>query len=223
MNLIKRPWIHCVTYNKAALISSKHVLLMRRRKPQFRDICFSTCNLRDHSPVMIITSWAVIHQLYQPKHAQHPPLVQHFPLNIQCHSYRYIFASRSHTLPCARTCVAALWPLQDFKKLSNVTSFSPEPANMSFHEGSSDEPSILPETGERPKCSRCNHARSNDWINWQKCWSEPATGADGHPHVLVFPKEGGPIALRMHGVGSFGDRDFWWFFICSTCLMTGPG
>ena len=75
------------------------------------------------------------------------------------------------------------------------------------------------ETDEGPRCARCNRVRSSEWINWQKCWSTPGTGADGHPYVLVFPREGGPIMLRVQGQGSFEEKDFWWFFICNQCRL----
>ncbi len=111
---------------------------------------------------------------------------------------------------------------------SRITAFRwqpalQDPARMSSDENSSEEPSLLSEAeaepDEGPRCSRCNQVRSNEWINWQKCWSEPGVGGDGHSYVLVFPREGGPITLRVQGQGSFEDKDFWWFFICGRCRL----
>jgi len=86
-----------------------------------------------------------------------------------------------------------------------------------------EEPGLSSETeaeiDEGPRCSRCNRANSSEWINWQKCWSTPSTGADGHQYVLIIPWEGGPITLRVHGQGSFEDKDFWWFFTCNLCRL----
>ena len=75
------------------------------------------------------------------------------------------------------------------------------------------------EVNEGPKCARCDRVRSNEWINWQKCWSTPGTGANGDPYVLAFPREGSPMMLRVQGSGSFEEKDFWWFFICNQCRL----
>ena len=75
------------------------------------------------------------------------------------------------------------------------------------------------ESDEGPRCARCNCVKSREWINWQKCWSIPGTGADGYSYVLVFPRGEGPMMLRVQGQGSFEDRDFWWFFICVQCRL----
>jgi len=77
---------------------------------------------------------------------------------------------------------------------------------------------------EGPRCAQCCQVRLHEWINWQKCWSNPGTGADGDTWILVYPivrvfqpYESQPIMLRLHSQGSAGDIDFWWFFICNRC------
>ncbi len=87
----------------------------------------------------------------------------------------------------------------------------------------SDEITDTPEHG--PRCARCSQIRLHEWINWQKCWSNPCTGADGRTWILVYPimhaylplYENQPIMLLLHSQGMAGDLDFWWFFICNRC------
>ena len=80
------------------------------------------------------------------------------------------------------------------------------------------EPEVEP--GEGPRCARCSRVVLGEWINWQKCWSIPGIGDDGQPFVLAQPRfQSGPLMLRLQGQGMFGDRDFWWFFICVPCRL----
>ena len=77
-----------------------------------------------------------------------------------------------------------------------------------------------------PKCSRCRAAQSDRlWINWQRCWSQPIEGADDPQCCLAYPIGlETPVMLALHGSDSFGDSDFWWFFVCRLCrrvLMRG--
>ena len=70
-----------------------------------------------------------------------------------------------------------------------------------------------------PKCARCSCIKSQEWINWQKCWSVPCEGADGDMYILVYPHVKHPMMFRLQGQGAFGDRDFWWFFVCVRCRL----
>ena len=79
----------------------------------------------------------------------------------------------------------------------------------------SDEITYTPERG--PRCGWCRQVRLHEWINWQKCWSNPYTGADGRAWILVYPIGKHPIMLRLHSQAMSGDLDFWWFFICNEC------
>ena len=90
--------------------------------------------------------------------------------------------------------------------------------------GSYEEPGLLSDESETvhevgPRCARCGRTKSRTWINWQKCWSVPGTGADGDLYVLVYPSERHPIMFRIQGQGTYGDTDFWWFFICAQCRL----
>ena len=89
----------------------------------------------------------------------------------------------------------------------------------------SDDGTDTPVLG--PRCARCSQVRLHEWINWQKCWSNPCTGADGNTWILVHPvmraypprHENQPIMFRLHSQGVAGDVDFWWFFICNRCRL----
>ena len=79
----------------------------------------------------------------------------------------------------------------------------------------SDE--IVDQSEPGPRCARCNQVRLHEWINWQKCWSNPCTGADGRTWILVYPLGRHPIMFLLHSQGTAEDLDFWWFFICNRC------
>ena len=110
-----------------------------------------------------------------------------------------------------------------------VSNRCPLPANLSrptsmslegHSSGESDLPTEIDEVpSDGPRCSRCDQVRSNEWINWQKCWSEPITGENGQSYCLSYPRDGKPMMLRMQGSGSYEDKDFWWFFLCTTCRL----
>ena len=74
---------------------------------------------------------------------------------------------------------------------------------------------IQPEPG--PRCARCEQVRLHEWINWQKCWSNPYVGANGQKWILVYPIGRHPLMLSLHSQGMAADLDFWWFFICNQC------
>ena len=68
-----------------------------------------------------------------------------------------------------------------------------------------------------PRCSTCEQVKLDEWINWQKCWSDPYFGEDGEPRILAHPIGLHPIMLRLHGPASTGHLSFWWFFVCNKC------
>ena len=85
----------------------------------------------------------------------------------------------------------------------------------------SSEPLIEEESESTtgPVCSRCEVPQPADrWINWQKCWSAPMAGVNGEQYCLAYPNAlQKPLTLRLHGSASYGDTDFWWFFVCERC------
>ena len=122
-----------------------------------------------------------------------------------------------------------LWQLH-CSRIATVPSFVtnfPEPAAMTTEISDvnpyeelgllSDEAEAISEEG--PRCARCGRIKLREWINWQKCWSVPGTGADGNLYVLVYPIEKHPMMFRIQGQGAFGDTDFWWFFVCVQCRL----
>ena len=69
-------------------------------------------------------------------------------------------------------------------------------------------------------CSRCERPQpAGQWINWQKCWSQPVTGANGELYCVAYPYDRRPLTLRLHGSAPYGDIDFWWFFVCESCRL----
>ena len=79
----------------------------------------------------------------------------------------------------------------------------------------SDETMDTPEQG--PRCARCGQVKLHEWINWQKCWSIPCTGAVGRIRILVYPMGRHPMMFLLHSQGTAEDIVFWWFFICTQC------
>ena len=73
------------------------------------------------------------------------------------------------------------------------------------------------QTEPRPRCSTCDQVKLDEWINWQKCWSDPYIGRDGEPRILAHPLGLHPIMLRLHSPASIGNFRFWWFFVCNRC------
>ena len=99
-----------------------------------------------------------------------------------------------------------------------MSSESSDEASNAASDPLPDVEEVEPEEG--PRCARCDRVILDEWINWQKCWSIPGTGDDGQPYVLAYPRyQRGPLMLRLQNQGIFGDRDFWWFFICVPCRL----
>ncbi len=77
---------------------------------------------------------------------------------------------------------------------------------------------VQPEPG--PRCATCEQVKLHEWINWQKCWSNPYVGANGEKRILAYPIGMHPIMLLLHSQGMAEDLDFWWFFICNRCRLS---
>ena len=73
------------------------------------------------------------------------------------------------------------------------------------------------QTEPGPRCSTCEQVKLDEWINWQKCWSDPYIGGDDEPRILAHPLGQKPIMLRLHSQASIGNLRFWWFFVCNRC------
>jgi hypothetical protein len=68
-----------------------------------------------------------------------------------------------------------------------------------------------------PRCATCERVIPNEWINWQKCWSDPYIGEKGEKRILAYPTGRDPIMFLLHSRGTIESLSFWWFFICKTC------
>jgi hypothetical protein len=70
-----------------------------------------------------------------------------------------------------------------------------------------------------PRCATCEQVRLNEWINWQKCWSDPYIGANGEKRILAYPIGKHPIMFLLHSRGTIESLSFWWFFVCKQCRV----
>ena len=74
-----------------------------------------------------------------------------------------------------------------------------------------------PEPG--PRCSTCEQVKLDEWINWQKCWSDPYVGENGESRILAYPIGLHPIMLLLHSQATAGNFSFWWLFVCNRCRI----
>ena len=147
------------------------------------------------------------------------PAVSAFPLYNLCPVHRIVSFPVKWWHYCKFQCsrfVSILPPLAHLA-LAQLAMVMEDPDVNPYEELGllSDEIADQPEPG--PRCARCDQVRLHEWINWQKCWSNPCTGADGRTWILVYPIGRHPIMLLLHSQGIAGDLDFWWFFICNRC------
>jgi len=70
-----------------------------------------------------------------------------------------------------------------------------------------------------PRCATCEQVKLNEWINWQKCWSDPYVGANGEQRILAYPIGKHPIMFLLHSRGMVENLSFWWFFVCNRCRI----
>ena len=75
----------------------------------------------------------------------------------------------------------------------------------------------LPEPG--PRCATCEQVKLTEWINWQKCWSNPYVGENGERRILAYPIGKHPIMFLLHSREMVEDLGFWWFFVCNRCRL----
>ena len=85
-------------------------------------------------------------------------------------------------------------------------------------------PTTTPEDSESPlgpgpRCSTCEQLVLDEWINWQKCWSEPYVGEKGGRRILAFPTGRDPTTFLLDSRETIGNYTFWWFFICKHCRV----
>ena len=85
-------------------------------------------------------------------------------------------------------------------------------------------PTSTPEDSENPlgqghRCSTCEQLILDEWLNWQKCWSEPYIGENGERRILAFPTGRDPTTFLLDSQETIGNYTFWWFFICKHCRV----
>ena len=68
-----------------------------------------------------------------------------------------------------------------------------------------------------PRCSTCERLILDEWINWQKCWSEPYIGIRGERRILAYPTGRDPIVFLLNSRATIENLTFWWYFICKSC------
>ena len=68
-----------------------------------------------------------------------------------------------------------------------------------------------------PRSATCEQVKLDEWINWQKCWSDPYIGGHNEPRILAHPFGSQPIMFRLHSQATVGNLHFWWFFVCNRC------
>ena len=81
----------------------------------------------------------------------------------------------------------------------------------------SQDTNAQPEPG--PRYSTCEQVKLDEWINWQKCWSDPYVGVNGESRILAHPIGLHPIMLLLHSPATTGNFCFWWFFVCNRCRI----
>ena len=78
---------------------------------------------------------------------------------------------------------------------------------------------INAQTEPEPRCATCEQVKLNEWINWQKCWSNPCVGENGESRILAHPIGKHPIMFLLHSQAMAENFSFWWFFVCNRCRI----
>jgi len=70
-------------------------------------------------------------------------------------------------------------------------------------------PTVIQDNTEQtepgPRCSTCEQVKPDEWINWQKCWSDPYIGEDNEPRILAHPIGcSNSIVMDQSGTSVFG-------------------